>query len=427
MLEHEENREGRGRKLNIKRLLTNSSRILKKILISAAIIVALFFAFISGIFFGESKALDQRVVEISNAGVGQPQGTDFSVFWKAWNIINEKYVDNDNVLTQDKIWGAIEGLADSLGDPYTVFLPPQESELFAENMRGNFGGVGMEVGIRDDMLTVISPLKNNPAEKAGILAGDKVLAVDGKSTADLNIDEAVSLIRGEIGTTVNLTMLRDGVSGTLDIDVVRGNIKIPASEFELLDNGVFIIRLFNFSAVSPDEFRAGLRAFLEEGSGKLILDLRGNPGGFLSAATDMTSWFLPAGKVVVSENHRDNGDDIIHRSKGYDIFKDDLKFVILVNQGSASASEILAGALQEYGKATLVGAQTFGKGSVQELVNITDNTSLKVTVAKWFTPNGVSISDGGITPDVVVDVTIEDIEAGRDPQLEKAIEILLQQ
>jgi carboxyl-terminal processing protease len=396
-----------------------------KIAIFIFILLLIAGAFFIGFSIGENSSVEKNITGVVNRDLNKPEDVDFMTFWKAWNVINEKYVDNDEVVPQNKIWGAIEGLADSLGDPYTVFLPPQESELFAENIRGNFGGVGMEVGMRDGILTVIAPLKNTPAEKAGVLAGDQVIAVDGKSTADLGIDEAVSLIRGEIGTSVKLTIFREGSDGTLDIDVVRGNIKIPTSESILRDDGIFVISLFNFSAISPDEFRDGLRAFLNSGSDKLILDLRGNPGGFLNAATDMASWFLPVGKVIVTENYGKNGEDIVHRSKGYNIFKNNLKFVILVNQGSASASEILAGALQEHGKATLVGAQTFGKGSVQELVNITDETSLKVTVAKWLTPNGNSISDGGVTPDIEVEITMEDIEAGRDPQMEKAVEILL--
>ena len=192
---------------------------------------------------------------------------------------------------------------------------------------------------------------------------------------------------------------------------------------------MFVIRLFNFSAVSPHLFRNSLREFINSGSDKLVLDLRGNPGGFLEAAVDMASWFLPLGKVIVREDFGNadiNGaEPRVHRSKGYDVFDDDLKMAVLINQGSASASEILAGALSEHGVATLVGAQTFGKGSVQELVDITGETSLKVTIARWLTPKGASISDGGVAPDVAVEFTLEDLEAGRDPQLEKAIEIVV--
>jgi carboxyl-terminal processing protease len=240
--------------------------------------------------------------------------------------------------------------------------------------------------------------------------------------------------------------VREGENKPLEISVVRATIEIPTIETEStpgtvatgegdggervgeLKSGVFIIRLFNFTATSPDLFRRALREFISLGTmDKLILDLRGNPGGFLDAAVEVASWFLPAGKVVVKEELSGGVEGRVHRSKGYDVFNGNLKMVILVDGGSASASEIVAGALQEHGVATLVGEKTFGKGSVQELVGITDDTALKLTIARWLTPNGVSISEQGVTPDVVVEITEEDIEAERDPQRERAIKILSEQ
>ncbi|HJN62806.1 MAG TPA: S41 family peptidase [Candidatus Paceibacterota bacterium] len=409
------------KKLNPENLRGSGNKVLTSIIMLLLIIGAFF----TGMFVGENSE-ESKVTEVANQDLGQPEQVDFSVFWKAWNIINEKYVDNEDIEPQDKIWGAISGLASSLGDPYTNFLPPQEAELFAENISGNFGGVGMEIGIRDSILIVIAPLKDTPAERAGIQAGDIILAVDGESTANMSVDESVSVIRGEIGTSVKLTLIREGREGTFDIDVVRDIIKIPTMESELRPDGVFVIRLFNFSAISPNEFRIALRNFINGGSNKLILDLRGNPGGFLEASIDIASWFLPVGKIIVTEDYKNNGEDLIHRSKGYDIFNENLKFVILVDRGSASASEILAGALKEHDVATIVGSKSFGKGSVQELADVTNGASLKVTVAKWLTPNGNSISDGGVKPDVEVEMTIEDFNAGLDPQLEKAVEILLE-
>ncbi len=411
------------KKLNPENLRGSGNKVLTSIIMLLLIIGAFF----TGMFVGENSE-ESKVTEVANQDLGQPEQVDFSVFWKAWNIINEKYVDNEDIEPQDKIWGAISGLASSLGDPYTNFLPPQEAELFAENISGNFGGVGMEIGIRDSILIVIAPLKDTPAERAGIQAGDIILAVDGESTANMSVDESVSVIRGEIGTSVKLTLIREGREGTfdIDIDVVRDIIKIPTMESELRPDGVFVIRLFNFSAISPNEFRIALRNFINGGSNKLILDLRGNPGGFLEASIDIASWFLPVGKIIVTEDYKNNGEDLIHRSKGYDIFNENLKFVILVDRGSASASEILAGALKEHDVATIVGSKSFGKGSVQELADVTNGASLKVTVAKWLTPNGNSISDGGVKPDVEVEMTIEDFNAGLDPQLEKAVEILLE-
>ncbi|MBU1557705.1 S41 family peptidase, partial [Patescibacteria group bacterium] len=349
---------------------------------------------------------------------------DFTPFWTAWNVLNEKYVSpNGKISDQEKVWGAIQGLASSLGDPYTVFMPPEDAEIFAEDIKGNFGGVGMEISVRNGILTVIAPLKNTPADKAGIKAGDQIVKIDDEISTDFSSDKAIKLIRGEVGTPVKLSVAREGESDLLEITVIRGNIEIPTIKTEIKD-GVFIISLYSFSAVSPGLFQNALREFSESDTNKLIVDLRGNPGGYMEAAIDMASWFLPAGKIVVTENFGEGEEEKIHRSKGYDVFNNNLKFAILIDAGSASASEILAGALQEHEVATVVGTTSFGKGSVQELINITSDTSLKVTVARWFTPNGTSISKSGLTPDVEVKITREDIEMGVDPQLEKAIEIL---
>jgi carboxyl-terminal processing protease len=312
-------------------------------------------------------------------------------------------------------------------------LEPQQNENFQESIRGNFSGVGMEVGMEDDVITVISPLKNTPAELSGIQSGDKIVEIDGISTAGVSLDEAVNKIRGPVGSEVVLTVVREGAEELIEISIMRDVIDIPVLDYELRDDGVFVISLYNFSANSSNEFRDALREFVLSKSDKLVLDLRGNPGGYLESAIDIASWFLPAGKVIVQE---DFGNDEVKylRSKGYNIFTEALDMVVLVNRGSASASEIVAGALSEYGIATLVGTKTFGKGSVQELVPITPETSLKVTIARWLTPNGVSISDGGLTPDVII--SPDDLEgelAEMEPQeffdyqFEKALEILMNQ
>lgn len=368
--------------------------------------------------------------DIENANENRPSSVDFSPFWRAWNLINEKYVPASSTAEmtsdQDKVWGAIQGLASSLGDPYTVFLPPVETEMFESDIRGNFEGVGMEIVARDGAIVVIAPLRNSPASRAGIEAGDKIVSIDGKSTINLSTEEAVRSIRGNRGTRVELTILREGTEEPIEVGVVRDVISIPTIETSELPGGIFLIELYNFSASSPDLFRLALREFILSDSDKLILDLRGNPGGYLEAAIDMASWFLPSSRVVVREDFGPGREEGLYRSKGYDIFNENLKFVILVDRGSASASEILAGALAEHGRATLVGERTFGKGSVQELINITSETALKVTIARWLTPNGVSISEGGLEPEYTVEYTAADREAGRDPQLAKAIEILTQ-
>lgn len=394
----------------------------------ASILVAVIF-FSIGYYKGTSSGVRATSsVDVTNKTLGQPLSADFAPFWKAWEVLNDKYVPSGTSTTpitdQDKVWGAIQGLAASYGDPYTVFFPPVQSELFESDVRGNFEGVGMEVVSQDGVLTVVAPLKGSPSEKAGILSGDKIISIDDRSTANLSTDEAVKYIRGPKGSTVVLTIWRVGKKEPLIIKVVRDVIDIPTIATKELGNGIFKIDLYNFSAVSPNLFRGALRSFVESGDKKLILDLRGNPGGYLEAAIDMASWFLPSGKIVVRENFGSNKEETVYRSKGYDVFSDNLKFVILVDGGSASASEILAGALSEQGRAILVGEKTFGKGSVQELVNITPDTSLKVTIARWLTPNGLSISKQGIIPQYEVKRTQEDIVSGKDPQLQKAIEIL---
>jgi len=386
--------------------------------------------FFSGYHIGQSRAkfLMPTTSSLTNITEGQPATIDFSPFWKAWNVINEKYVSTSTstkpATDQDKIWGAISGMTASLGDPYTVFFPPSESEQFASDIRGNFEGIGMEVVSKDGSLLVIAPLKGSPSERAGMLPGDHILKINDKETANMTTEDAVNIIRGPKGTTVTLTVARAGRKQAFDVVVTRETIDIPTIATKDLGNGIFKIDLYSFSASSPNLFRGALREFVQSGDNKLILDLRGNPGGYLEAAIDMASWFLPSGKVIVKENFGPNKEETVYRSKGYDVFTDSLKFVILVDEGSASAAEILAGALSEQGRATLVGEKTFGKGSVQELVDITPTTSLKVTIARWLTPNGVSISKQGITPQYVVKRTEADMLAGKDPQLEKAIEVL---
>ncbi len=349
---------------------------------------------------------------------------DFSQFWKAWNIINEKYVPTKHaaVSNQEKVWGAISGLANSLKDPYTYFLPPQEKTLFEQDVSGSFGGVGMQIGMKDGIITVIAPLKGSPAQRAGILKGDKVFRIDGATTTEMTVDKALYLIRGEVGKAVKLTILREGEKEPIEITVIREVIQVPTIDTEKKGD-VFVIRLYGFPGTGAELFKNALKEFVSSGSNKLLLDLRGNPGGYLEVSVDMASWFLPEGKVIVREEEKNGGGDV-YRSKGYNVFGPDFHFVILVDGGSASAAEIMAGALEQHGVATLVGTKTFGKGSVQELVPITPDTALKITIARWITPNGSSLSDGGIEPNIKVEITKEQVEKGEDPQQDKAIEML---
>jgi carboxyl-terminal processing protease len=351
------------------------------------------------------------------------EGVDLGPFWRVWNLLEEKYVDTGEVALspEERIQGAISGLVDSYGDPYTVFMPPEESAAFEESISGNFSGVGMEVGVRDGVITVIAPLPDTPAERAGILPMDVLVAINGTSTERMNVDEAVKLIRGEAGTTVTLTIFREGENEFRDVSVTREVITIPTSKTEVRGD-VFVISLYNFNALAESQMQDALREFVASGKRKLVLDLRGNPGGYLQSATAIASYFLPTGKVIVREQFGDGKEEVLYRSQGrvlHSFAPTDM--VVLIDEGSASASEILAGALEEHEVATLIGQPTFGKGSVQELISLPDGSSVKITIARWFTPNGRSISDGGLSPSVLIDRTPEDRLENKDPQLDAAL------
>ncbi len=396
---------------------------IKKIIWIAAAVILLLIIFIGGAFWGyNNRPKIEKITGLFNKETNKPAETDFSPFWSAWNAVESKYVSNNNLDRQNMVWGAIEGMIKSLDDPYSMFFPPEESKMFKDDINGDFEGVGMEIGIKKGILTIIAPLKNTPAYKAGIKAGDKILKINDIISAEMTVNEAVRLIRGPKGTSVKLTILREETENSLEISITREIIHIPVLDIEKKADEIFVIKMYNFSGASADSFRNALREFVLSKKNKLILDLRNNPGGYLESAVDIASWFLPAGKVVVREKFSDEKENVF-RSKGYNIFKN-LSMVIIVNKGSASAAEILAGALQEHKVAKLVGEKTFGKGSVQELIQITPDTSLKLTIAQWLTPNGRLLSKEGLEPDIKVEITEKDFEANNDPQMDKAIEIL---
>lgn len=383
-------------------------------------------AFFLGFFVRSEQFREiERVTEVSNKTSNQAN-VDFAPFWKAWRILNEKQINSNEASGEERLWSSIKGLTQAYNDPYTVFFPPEETKEFEMEISGNLEGVGMEVGMRDDVITIIAPLKGTPAERAGIRAGDKIIRINDESTSNMTVDDAVKLIRGKEGTTVNLTVFRENVDEALEFSIQRAKIQIPTLDTELRTDGVFVISLYNFYANAPDEFKAALSEFATSNSDKLLLDLRGNPGGYLTAATEIASYFLPSGKVIVREVGRGEKEIDVLRSRGYDLLAGkQFEMVILVDRGSASASEILAGALSEHDVATLVGGQTFGKGSVQEILSVTSDTSLKVTIAKWLTPNGTSISEGGLTPDVEIEWIPNPNNPESDNQLNRAVEILL--
>lgn len=408
--------------------------------IKIPVLVVAFMAFLFGGYALGMRHYDFRAVVADQvAGTAIPVGeeyteADFAPFWKAWVTLDSKIAPSQAsstkpVTNQDKVWGAIQGLAASYGDPYTVFFPPQEAKAFAESVKGSFGGVGMEVTMKDRIITVVTPLRNTPAERAGIKANDRIIEIDGTSTLGMSLDKAVSMMHGDPGTVVRIKVFREAERREVEFTITRAIIEIPIIETELRD-GVFVIRLFSFTENSSTRFRDALiefSSYFEQGTtNKLIIDLRRNPGGYLESAVDIASFFLPEGKEIVREVGNRDSRPNVYKSKGFNVFGDSIRIAVLIDGGSASASEIVASALQDHKKAIIIGERSFGKGSVQELVPVTKDTSLKVTVARWLTPNGNSISDNGVVPDIVVSMSTstENGENRVDTQLLRAIQEL---
>lgn len=381
----------------------------KNIALPLAILGFVLFSF--GFLVGNTK----------NTQSANNQNPDMTEFWEVWNLIDEKYPDGKDYTTEERIWGAIGGLVAGSGDPYSSFYPPEEANDFEELIGGTFSGIGAEIDKVNEVLTVVSPLKDSPAEKAGLKAGDRILEINKESTEGMSVDEAINKIRGERGTEVTLSISPKDSFEFYEVKIKRDIINIPIIETKE-EGDTFIIALYNFNARSSGEFEKAIKTFAKNKNYKnLILDLRGNPGGYLDASVNMASYFIPKGEVVVSEKYGPTSEEKYYRSRGYDdLAGKEFDMVVLVDEGSASASEILAGALQDYNKATIIGKTTFGKGSVQELISITEDTSIKLTVAKWYTPKGKSFSGVGLEPDIVSEYK----EGEVDTQLNDALEFL---
>ena len=348
--------------------------------------------------------------------------SQFELFWEVWRIVDGEYYDRSALDHEQLTYGAIRGMLEVLRDPHTAFADPAVARISDEDMRGSFEGVGIQVEMKDGRLTVVAPLEGTPGHQAGIRPGDVILRVDDTDVTQLSLMEAVARIRGPRGTTVRLTMGRDGVSEPLVFEIVRAEIRPVNVRTRMLEGDIGYVKLNAFTTPAGQEVREALSDLLRQRPRALILDVRNNPGGLLQSAVDVCSLFLKEG-VVLYEQRRD-AEDIPHEVRPR-MHVTDLPMVVLVNGGSASASEIVAGALQDMGRATVIGERTFGKDSVQNVHRLSNGASLRVTFARWYTPKRQDVHEKGLVPDIVVRPAEEDIRAQRDPQLERAIAHLL--
>ncbi len=379
-------------------------------------------AFGLGFYWGQQQSRLVPIEGVTNLELGKPAAADFSLFWDAWLRIQERYAKASSTNPQDLVYGAIRGMVASLGDPYTVFLDPQQAKTFLEDVSGSFEGVGMEIGLKKGILTVIAPLEGTPAQKAGVKAGDMILKIGEKGTEGMSVEEAVTLIRGPRGSSIKLSIFRSNWDEPRDFEITRQIIVVPSVSWELQEGDIAYVRLFQFSQKAAGDFQKAAGEIERSSAKKIVLDLRNNPGGYLEIAQYVGGWFLERGQVVVIEDFAAEGEKEEYLSQGPSKLLS-YPLVVLINEGSASASEILAGALRDNRGVKLVGAKSFGKGSVQELERLRGGSSLKITVANWLTPSGKIINGQGLEPDVNVEALDGNGTEAKDPQLDKAIEI----
>jgi len=358
--------------------------------------------------------------------VPENKNVDFSLFWKVWDTLGASYYDKSKLNPSKMVEGAISGMVAAIGDPYTVYLPPEENKVVEEDLQGSFGGVGIQIGFKGKQLAVIAPLPDTPAEKAGVKAGDFILAIKDekkkidKTTGGMSLPEAVQIIRGPAGSEVTLTLLRDGQNEPIEVKLVRADIKVPSVilTFEGKNKDIAYLKLLKFGGETENEWNNAVSKIISNNTKGIILDLRNNPGGYLQGAVDIASDFLKLGTVVVSQEVNGKKDDFktsrLPRLPKYPL-------VILVNEGSASASEILAGALRDQAEVKLVGKTTFGKGTIQEPKTINGGAGLHITIARWLTPKGEWVNEKGLKPDIEVDDKPDTTE---DEQFNKALEVL---
>ncbi|OIO07855.1 hypothetical protein AUJ35_01420 [Candidatus Falkowbacteria bacterium CG1_02_41_21] len=393
-------------------------------------LLSLFCAFSAGAYlsqnsnsFGElvQKEIGYFGMDKLNSASAITSDIDFNLYWKVWNTLKDNYVDKSKLDDQTLFYGALKGLVAAVGDPYTFFMDPKESQQYADDLAGTFEGIGAELGLKNEIITIISPLADMPAAKAGLKAGDQIFAINGTSTINMTVNEAVRQIRGPKDTAVTLTIFRQGEKDTKDYTITRGVIFVKSVKTEMRSDGLYLISISAFNDDTWGLFQEAVNDIGVKKPKGIILDLRNNPGGYLDTAVDMSSEWVESGPVVIEKFSETKQNKYL--TTGSTKLKD-IPTVVLINEGSASASEIVAGALQDTKKATIVGEKSFGKGSIQSLIDLEDGSSIKITIAKWLTPKGTSINDQGITPDQEVIMTAADVKAEKDPQLQKALDIL---
>jgi carboxyl-terminal processing protease len=401
--------------------MPNKKRILWGAAAALIIVIIGGGGFAAGYFKGQQTPKRITVSGVKNL-TSTSTAADFGTFWEAWNVINDKYLRATSTKDQTKVEGAISGLVSSLGDPYSEYFTPQGAKTFLEDVEGSFSGIGAEIGMRRDQIVIIAPLKDSPAMQAGLKADDQIISIDATSTDALTVDRAVSYIRGKEGTTVKLTILREGWQKPKEFSIVRKQIDAPTLDYKMLPDNIAYIQLYGFNANADRLFADAARQATAAGAKGMILDLRGNPGGYLDVAVNLAGWFLPQGTVVVKEATRDGIVDQLKAEGNASLAN--LPVVVLIDKGSASASEILSGALRDQRKIKLIGETSFGKGTVQEFQDLADGSVIKLTIAHWVLPSGRILDHDGLVPDYPVKITDADASAKKDPQLDKAAEVL---
>ncbi|NOY98496.1 MAG: S41 family peptidase [Chloroflexi bacterium] len=407
------------------------NKTLRYILIGLLAFVLLTGAFSGGFVAGhywpaasEQAPSDLAPTPLPQAETATPDElqTLFAPFWQSWQIVHDQYVDqpvDDTKLME----GAIRGMLESLGDQHTSYMDPDQYLQANMDIEGEYNGIGAWVDSTGEYLTIVSPMPDSPAEQAGLKPGDQIIAVDGEDMTGIAGELVIRRVLGPAGSTVHLTVRREGADEPLEFDVIRAHITVPSVDGKMLDDNIGYVHIYTFGANTTSELRSTLEDLLAQNPQGLIIDLRNNGGGFLQTAIEVGSEFIPKGKVILYEQYGDGSRDTHKAIPGG--LATEIPLVVLINEGTASASEVVAGAIQDYGRGQLVGVTSFGKGSVQNWIELSDNQgAVRVTIAKWLTPNERTIHKIGLDPDVVVEMTKEDYEAERDPQLDKAVEVL---